>query len=514
MPRKLRAVMHDETETELKLDVAPRCAGRIFAHPSFKGRFRGRMARTHLVTVYYDTPQFDLWRAQVSLRLRRSDAGWLQTVKWGGTAAGGLHRRNELEQPAAGQALDLGALAGRPGLEVLADARLRRKLKPLFVTEFERATRMLALPEGGRIEASLDRGRIVCGTTVRALCELELELQAGTAVQLFDVAQPLVRDLPVRPAHRSKAERGYLLAGLDAGPVKARRAAMDPAETIGQAAARLLASGLAQVQSNAEGMLAATDIEYLHQLRVGVRRLRSCLSALGGAVPEGALDTLAGELRWLGARLGSARDWDVFRHEFLPRMRRGLAPAADASGLEALAQASKALGDRAARGARLAWQSRRTHLLLLELGRAAAGGGFVAQHEGLHRPVLPYSAALLTRRLDRVLRLGKRARGKAPIGELHELRIAVKKLRYSVEFFGPLYPADRAQRFRDRLVKLQDCLGRICDAEGIVERMRVAMPAGGSLVDFARGWSACTIQGERAQLAALWRHFRHGRAFW
>jgi len=502
------------TETELKLEVPPRCASRVLTHASLKGRTHGRMARMRLVTVYYDTPKLDLWRAQISLRLRRTPGGWLQTAKWAGSALGGLHARNEIEQPLPAQALDLDALAGHPGLEALGDARLRRRLKPLFVTEFERSTRMLALPDGASIEASLDRGRIVCGTALRPLCELELELKAGSPLALFDIAAGLMQDLPLKPAHRSKAERGYLLAGLDAPPVKAKRVGLDPAWDLGRAAASLVASGLEQVQANEDGMLAAADIEYLHQLRVGVRRLRSGLSAVKPALPAGTLDALQGELKWLGVRLGDARDWDVFRHESLPLLTRGLADVGDAAVLDELARATAALGERAGRSARVAWRSGRTSRLLLDLGRVAAGGGFVAANEALRQPALPYSADLLTRRLERVARLGKKARGAASVARLHALRIAVKKLRYAVEFFGALYPAEKLARYRARLVKLQDCLGRICDAAAMPERVREASPSSAALVDLVRGWSACVVQAERQRFADLWRQFRRARPYW
>jgi CHAD domain-containing protein len=151
---------------------------------------------------------------------------------------------------------------------------------------------------------------------------------------------------------------------------------------------------------------------------------------------------------------------------------------------------------------------------LLDLGRATVGGGFVAAHEAMRQPVLPYSAMLLTRRLDRVLRLGKKARGTADIERLHELRIAVKKLRYAAEFFGALYPEGKPQQFREPLVKLQDCLGSICDAVAMVERVREASPQSTSLIDLVRGWSACVVHEERQRFDALWRQFRRGRPFW
>lgn len=501
-------------ETELKLAVPAAQVARVLAHAALKVGARGRLSRERLLTIYYDTPDFDLWRAKASVRLRRARSGWLQTAKWAGEASGGLHRRNEVEQAVAGQALELDGLEARPGLEVLADSRVRRKLKPIFVTEFERALRSLTLPDGSQIEAGLDRGRIVCGTAVHPICELELELAAGSPLGLFDVADALVRELSLRPLHRSKAERGYLLAGLGHRPAKARRVDIDPAADLARAAAAIIGSGLAQAQANEDGMLAGEDIEYLHQMRVGVRRLRSCLGALRDALPPEALGPLAAELKWLGGRLGRARDWDVFVAEALPPLASGLQGVADAAALEALDAEARRLGAAAGRSARAAWRSKRTSLLLLGLGRAAAGGGFVAQHASFRQATVPYSAALLGRRLERVLRLGRKARKRPSVERLHALRIAVKKLRYAVEFFGGLHGDGTAAQFRERLVDLQDCLGIICDAAGMVVRVREAAPRSGALLDNVAGWSACIVQAQRACFDRHWKRFRRSPPFW
>ena len=153
------AGLGSEVETELKLDVSPRLAAKVLAHRVFRNRGSGRWVRSQLLGVYYDTPRFDLWHARVSVRLRRSPTGWVQTIKWAGGALGGLHQRNELEWPMPDQTLSFEQLEQRAGLELLFDEHLQRKLKPVFVTEFERAARMITLRDGSRVEASLDRGR-------------------------------------------------------------------------------------------------------------------------------------------------------------------------------------------------------------------------------------------------------------------------------------------------------------------------------------------------------------------
>jgi triphosphatase len=500
-------------ETELKLKLSLRSASRALSHPAIESAATGKAARARLISVYYDTPKFDLWSAQISIRLRQTPTGWVQTAKWGGQAAGGLHTRQEMECSVPEQKLDFDVLAGRSGLETLASLPLQRKVKPVFVTEFERSTRMLELADGTGVEVGLDRGQIVCGTARLRICELELELKTGEVLALFDLATALLKGLAVRPAYRSKAERGYLLAGVKSRPAKAQRIELDPGFDIGRSAAHIVGSALAQVQANADGMLVGEDIEFLHQMRVGLRRLRSCVSAFAHPLPESATAALRAELKWLGGRLGPARDWDVFRTDTMPQLAAGLREVVEASSLDALMGSAETLGDAARREARTAWNSRRAAQLLLELGRVAAGGGFLQSSAAMGEPVEPFASALLERRMARVLARGKRRRA-ATVAQLHALRIAVKKLRYAVEFFGPLYPDGKVDGFREPLVRLQDCLGALCDASTLVSRVGAAVPGDKTLVDCARGWGARAIHQERLRLRTLWRRFRRSRPFW
>lgn len=514
-PTPVDAGLGSDVETELKLDVPPRLAAKVLAHRLFRSRGGGRMSRSRLIGVYYDTPRFDLWHARVSVRLRHSPAGWVQTIKWAGGALGGLHQRNELEWTTRDQTLSFAQLDERPGLELLFDERVRRRLKPVFITEFDRTARMLTLRDGSRVEASLDRGRIVCGTTAHPICELELELKGGAPLALFDVAEGLMADLSLRPAQRSKAERGYLLAGLESAPAKGRRSGVSAGVEVPAAVALFIGSGLEQLQANEHGMLLGDDIEFLHQMRVGLRRLRSCLSAFGSALPKPPVDVLRAEMRWLASRLGPARDWDVFLDESLPELAQGLSGVATAEDLAALSEASQALRERAARSARTALQSKRTSVLLLGLGRLSAGGGMLADPSVSRMPLTEYGPKLLDRRLRSVLKRGRKTRRNGTVAQLHELRIAIKKLRYAAEFCAEvLGDSERIEAYREILARLQACLGRICDAAVMAHRVAEAVPERVAFVASVRGWSACAIHIERQRLRSLWRAFRKAERFW
>jgi len=497
-------------ETELKLLLAPVNAGRVMQHPLIERCAAGPQRTMDLLTLYYDTPDFALHAAGIALRLRRIEGGWVQSIKWGGDASGGLHRRQELEVALREQRLDLDALDD-PGIAVtLAPASLRKRLAPVFTTEVRRTVRLLAWPEDGSIEVCVDRGRIVAGYARAAICELELELERGNAAMLFDLVAQLEPDMPLRPAVRSKAERGYLLAGVAAPPpARAKPVVLDRAWSVAESATRIVASGLDQMQSNEAGVARDDDPEYLHQMRVAVRRLRSCLGACADALDSESFAALRKELRWLGRRLGPARDWDVFLTELLPALQSSLDGPQDAA---ALRSGAKRLRDAAARSARSALKSRRYARLVLSLGRIAASGEWSGGGVGAHAPVLPFATRILERRLARVLAKGDGIKAKS-LEDLHAMRIAVKKLRYAVEFFAGIFPGG-ARGFRDGLVKLQDCLGTINDAGTVACYVDQAMAPDLRAGDRARDWSARRIESERLRLRTLWRGFRGRRRFW
>ena len=100
---------------------------------------------------------------------------------------------------------------------------MRAKLGPVFATEFTRTSLRLGFADGSLAELCLDSGEIRSGRRASAISEAEIELLAGSAARLYELALELVERLPLRLGQQSKAERGYALArGLPARPVKKR----------------------------------------------------------------------------------------------------------------------------------------------------------------------------------------------------------------------------------------------------------------------------------------------------
>ena len=141
-------------EIELKLRVPAAAARRLAGHRLLRGR--SRPARRRLYAVYFDTPAFDLWRQGIALRVRREGRRWVQAVKGGGAAQGGLHRRMEAEAEVPGPRPDPSRLREGDLAGVFASARLRGLLAPVFVTDFMRSSRVVELDDA-RVEVSVDQ---------------------------------------------------------------------------------------------------------------------------------------------------------------------------------------------------------------------------------------------------------------------------------------------------------------------------------------------------------------------
>lgn len=507
------------TETELKLAASDLALRRLRAHRLLRGA--APPVTTRLYSIYFDTPAFDLRRHGIALRLRGDGRGWVQTVKGGGTAQAGLHQRLELETPVAGPEPDYAGITDPALASIFASPRLRERLRPVFVTKVNRSIRLLELDPGTTAEASIDRGEIRAGRRSEPVSEIELELKSGDAWRLYEHALRLLKIAPLRVENRSKAERAYALARPKrTAPARSGVPAIVPAMKVGEAFKAIASVALVHLQANEPGTLAGHDPEYLHQMRVALRRLRSAFRVFAPALAETATSALVSEFRWLARALGPARDWNVFMSETLP-------PVVDAfsghTGLADFADACARQERDTARRARRAVGSVRYHRMLLQLGgwfareawRAAAEPSALERLDG---PVTDFAVTVLEERYAVVRKRGRRLERQSA-AQLHRLRIAIKKLRYATDFFGALFPHAEVRRTLSRLARLQDILGAMNDATTAGQLARhalgeqpekVAAEAYGILIGWGRGRAAAL----RAELLEAWRAYRDCGRCW
>lgn len=495
-------------ETELKLRLPPAHLRRVLS-----GFARGGITRKMSAT-YYDTPALDLWRRGLALRVRREGRRWVQALKGAGSAASGVHQRLEIETVLGDRHPDVGVLPRHPLTKVLRSRKVAPALVPVLQTAITRTRCLLEPVPGVQVEMAVDRGVIRSGRRSERICEIELELKNGPVTALFDLARQIAAVTSLALEHRSKAERGYALyLGAEAPPAKAVPVVLDREMTAGEAFRAIAAAALVQVHANEHGVITSDDPEYLHQMRVGLRRLRSAFSLFRGWLGDTAAPQAA-TLRAVTAGLGPARDWDVLT-ELLPALRPALAAQRVAAVFEQFCEArSRAVHAKAVKSIKTDSYNE----FMRELGGWLAAHGSGGEHAGWRQPARACAARILAERHARVLQRGRRPARRTP-EELHRLRIAVKQLRYAVEFFSTLFPARSMATLRRRAARLQDILGRIND-NAVVARLagaaatasddsRIAAAAGTVI-----GWCEARADAGRAVLPGAWRSFRAARRPW
>jgi CHAD domain-containing protein len=270
-----------------------------------------------------------------------------------------------------------------------------------------------------------------------------------------------------------------------------------------EAAATILLRLLDTVEANVPGVLRDIDIEFLHDLRVSVRRSRSALklfgdaltaplAAKGTALTGGELARFAAEFKWVGDLTTPTRDLDVHLLDFEDTART--LRAAKPDDLEPFRAYLKqrrvkefrvlARGLRSPRFVALTrdWRER---LTAIRDGANAAAAGTV--RSGRSRRAAGETTATLAADRTRLAfaKVAKRGAAITPVSphdSLHDLRKRCKELRYALEFFAPLYPVDTYSAVLADLKRLQDCLGEFQDTEvqiGEIRALATSMLAAG-----------------------------------
>lgn len=441
-------------ETELKLRIAPEHLARLKRHTLLQDRSAGRVVPRRLYNVYFDTPRLDLHHAAMALRLRRVGDQWLQTLKGGGEVQAGLHLRNEWEIPVAGEALEF---PPSPEWDTHLPPRLRDKLQPVFVTDFMRSMRTLEWA-GARIELCIDHGEIRTGQRTLPICELELELKSGEARSLFELALAILDVVPCELEVVNKAEYGFrLLAGYTESPRKWEMPALSVSASLPAMLQKLIWSCLLHLQVNLRGATGGNDPEYLHQMRVALRRMRVLLRIAARFRADAQLTELQNEIAALSKTLGRMRDWDVFIAGIVRPM---CARRPGDAGRQALLAASERYRDGCYEALRGADQARALQRLILRFALWMNG----AYWQGTDAVESPHEfASRLLSKLWRQFRRAATHLEAAGDGQLHALRICAKKLRYGSEFFSSLYDTQHVKPFLTALSEVQEVLGRIND---------------------------------------------------
>jgi CHAD domain-containing protein len=275
-----------------------------------------------------------------------------------------------------------------------------------------------------------------------------------------------------------------------------------------------------QIATNIVVVRALDDVEGAHQLRVGLRRLRSALSTFSSVLACAEMERLNAETRWLGQEVGGLRDIEVVLNDIVSREAKA---HPDEIGIAALAGRLAPQADEIRQNLRRTLAGTRVQTLLLDLARFTETRGWLLPHdfeqtERLARPVSAFAGKAIDRRWKKV---AGRAHGLATLDaeHRHELRKELKKLRYVVEFLAPLYPQKRVTPFVKRLKKLQTIFGELNDAVTVKamfagEVLRGDDAANARAVGWITGASLARADYAWNGAKALWRKLEGTRPFW
>lgn len=483
---------------ELTLLLNQADAARLHRLPVVKAARTGRSRGVAVHIVWYDTLERTL--ANAGLALAEHRAGW----------------RLERHRPAANEpwppATDHRLIQEANGLEALSqglpnDQRLPEATTPVVAFDGRRTIFSLTI-DGELVSMTLLDGVLRAVAAEHPATRLIL-VGPGAAVRtlVLSLSEMLTLTVP----EQSLAAEGLTLAdGTKAAPRRRGAPELASEGLSVEAAFHHIISHLTDVilhlaPSAAE---AAKGSEYVHHMRVAVRRARSALALFAPRADSPGLTAATEGLKRLGQMLGPARDWDVFMTETAPPVE---AAFPEQSGLRSLLRsgARRRLAARAALGAYLA--SAEFRLLTLELACLAASDPPPTDTEPL--PLSQFAATVLRDRWRKLLNAGRGLEDLDDSG-LHGLRLKAKRLRYVAEFFAPMFPGKPVSRFIHRLEVLQERMGLFNDTAAAETLLRDLNSNPGHAAGLILGFTAARGARVKPRIASSWARFRKRDPFW
>jgi inorganic triphosphatase YgiF len=407
-----------------------------------------------LQALYFDTADERLAGAGLALRLRKEGRRWVQTLKGRGDGVMNRLEHEVVLQAARGTPqIDIQRHAGTPAGQSLAALLADGiPLQARYATHIRRRLRRVRA-FGAWVEVAFDEGRILAGEHRLPVCEVEFELLSGPPAALPALAALWVRRHGLWIDVRTKSERGHRLAlGMAQVPaLKAQPMRLPAGTSTAEAFAAMLQSALAQALPNAAEITSGQGgVEHLHQLRVGLRRLRSALRLFAAwSADPGEAAAIETELREPFTRLGAARDRDVLQAALRPALERAGGPLLDWPSPPSVVDPTEVL-----REAGFTLPLLRALKLALVLPPAQPGP-HVTLAEAALDVLLP---------LWKQMQVDAKSYARAEVLVRHRTRRRLKRLRYAVEFLLPVLPRKRAMRALAALRDALEALGNYNDA--------------------------------------------------
>nr|WP_312522409.1 CHAD domain-containing protein [Moraxella sp. CTOTU47724] len=484
-----------------------------------------------LSAYYFDTPNQDLAKKGIALRIRFEDSQWVQTLK---TAGDGVAKRVELNTVLSltgmPDTLDVSSLV--PDISLITEPtvvaqltkimpldKLAQALTVQYFTDVQRTSRQIKR-NNSRIEIAYDIGKVGIGhlnsqkpannheLTQSDIHEIEFELLEGDPGDLIEVAKTWCKKYKLYLSTVTKAQRGSLLLANKqfAQPVKADLAVLQLHKGISQFAflQAVVNNCLVQILPNASAIAEGSpDGNLVHQLRVGIRRLRTALKHFKFA-PDYIDPNWLMVLKQTFSLLGEYRDKEILQIKTQPLLESVGAPhvewstAVDIMPIDAV-------------------RANDFQILLLELI------GFT------HLPVPadnPKAKAPVAKKLEKLFTAIATASDKfasLDTDSQHGVRKDLKSLRYVSEFAAPLFAnqnsgkkgkkATKLNAFLQYLEPAQDVLGEYNDnVVGHANYLEKAKTDPNAL--FAVGWFSGREQASSEQCAVSLKTVKNAPKFW
>jgi inorganic triphosphatase YgiF len=474
----------------------------------------------NLKATYFDTPSNALRNKGIILRVRKSgDAVPVLGMKAPGAATDGPFHRREVETNSPSLKPNLG-LFDKTARKFLARIIGDQPIGPKFKMQFKRQSGLVR-SGSSVVEIAVDEGHITCGKLRVPLAEVELELVSGNKADLFDLAMRLAEEFSLRLDFVSKAEKGFrALLQEKIAPVKAESIKPKSLAAFDDAVTAIISNTLAQFVANWACLRESDEPESIHQMRIALRRMRCGLAMFKRALPNAGFGALRDDAGTLAAAFGPARNSDAFCISALQGPLAGADCPGNSKILLALLEKRRIADYRSARSQ---IESLAATLFVLKVQSFLAlknwhGDPARAELSQVQMSVEKFSKAALDRQSARVLRRGKKI---ATVSDeaRHKLRIALKNLRYGVEFFGELHGNHKRRRvYKKKMSALQDLLGirnDIVVARSYVEQFREEVsPEAECVLDFILGWNAREAAIIDKAIDKSWKKFKRADIFW
>jgi triphosphatase len=276
-------------------------------------------------------------------------------------------------------------------------------------------------------------------------------------------------------------------------------------------AAIWIAACVTQIEAGVQRTLSSDDLEGPHEVRIGLRKLRAALGLFRPAIDAPRSRELSEQAKWLGQEVGKTRDLEVVLYQIF---EPALGNDGDTGRRHPFLRVFRSRADSERGRLRDLLGGERVQQFLAGISAYVTHRGWllpddITQTERLAMPLGELARLALRDRWKKTVRKAKHLEHQS-VRQSHELRKEMKKLRYSIEFLAPLYPARRVSPFVNRLKALQTDYGDWNDAaiakrlfEAVIAQDMAELGDLASVVDVIENLQA----GAAAKMANAARHW-------